>query len=87
MTDYKKPKMFYAVGKKRNEIALLGKCVVRSEADGFFGGDLSKSYQCAKTQQKYSNDYHHAYFEDFSIECIEIVNGEEVSVLDLNLGS
>lgn len=88
---------------KRNVVAFSGKCVVVAEADLFFGGEYSKPYrsavlknptwgrlfQCAKAAQKKTLDLHHAFFEGVYVQSgpKAIVNGEEVTVLCLSLGS
>lgn len=82
-------------------VSFVGKCIVRAKADEFFGGENSKPYQskvmdsptwddlfqCAVEQQKLTNDLHHNFFEDAYIAGKEFINGEEVTVLKLFLGS
>ena len=86
---------------KRNVVAFQGKCIVTASADDFFGGSASKDYRsrvlenptwgqlfsCAKAQQKKTLDYHHGFFENCYTKGTTIVNGEEVTVLYLALGS
>ena len=86
---------------KRNIVAFQGKCIVTAGADDFFGGEESQGYRsrvlenptwgqlfaCAKAQQKKTLDEHHSFFESYYTQGTTRVNGEDITVLKLFLGS
>ena len=86
---------------KRNIVAFQGKCIVTADADDYFGGEESQGYRsrvlenptwgqlfaCAKAQQKKTLDEHHSFFESYYTDGTTRVNGEDITVLKLLLGS
>lgn len=96
-------KMVYSVskGRARAAVAFEGLCVVRADADDFFGGEDSQPYEsrmlrsptwttlfaCAKAQQKKTLDVHHMFFEGAYVVGTAQIGGQDVKVLRLSLGS
>lgn len=81
--------------------AFEGKCVVKAEADPFWGGEKSKPYcsrvlenptwgdlfRCSKAQQKKTLDLHHSFFEGAYVSYTYEDNGVTYKILRLSLGS
>lgn len=86
---------------RRSVVAYRGKCVVHASPDDFFGGDESQGYRsrvmtnptwgnlftAAKAQQRRTRDYHHMFFEGYTKRGSIMIDGEQVALLELWLGS
>jgi len=78
-----------------------GPVVFVAHADDFWGGEASKPYRskvivdptfqslysAACTAQKKTGDRHHAFIEGAFFKRVEVIDGVNVTVLELSLGS
>lgn len=85
----------------QREVAHEGKAVVVASADSFYGGDDSKPFRSrvltnptygqlngvATQVMRTTRDVHHSFFEGFRVTGSDNIDGEDVAVLTLYMGS